>query len=458
MEIVAGRAPRALPPTVAGFPQEFVWGVATSAYQIEGSPQADGAGLSIWDAFARMPGNIAGDHNGDVACDHYRRWREDVALMQELGVRAYRFSIAWSRVTPGGVGAVNERGLEFYDRLVDELLRRGIQPFATLYHWDMPWALDARGGWLNRDSAAWFAEYADVVGRKLADRVRHWITLNEPWVVADQGHLRGALAPGRRSLYDACAAANNQLRAHGSALAALRAIGSLQAGIAVNLTPQHAASDAAEDKQAARLAHAYVNRQYLDPVLLGRHPEEMAELYGDAWQPLDQADLAAVTQPIDFVGVNYYLREVVRADADAAPFRYRAVKQQGRPHTAMGWEVYPDGMREILEWLRETYGNLPLYITENGMALDDAAPVEGLVDDPERIAYVRDHLRATRAAMEAGVDVRGYFLWSLFDNFEWQFGYGKRFGLVRVDFDTCARTLKATAHWYRRQMTQSAGS
>ncbi|RIK73735.1 MAG: beta-glucosidase [Planctomycetota bacterium] len=443
-----------LPPAVEGFPHNFVWGVATSAYQIEGSPEADGKGLSIWDAFSRMPGNIAGNHNGDVACDHYRRWREDVALMRQLGVRAYRFSIAWSRVLPEGTGRVNRRGLDFYDELVDELLSQNIQPYATLYHWDMPWALDARGGWLNRDCAGWFAEYAEAAGRRLADRVRHWITLNEPWVVADQGHLRGALAPGRRSKYDARAAANNQLRAHGAAVAALRTAGPMQLGVAVNLTPQHPASDSPADRNAARLAHAYVNRQFLDPILLGRHPDEMAELYGPAWRPLDDADLAAVRQPIDFVGVNYYLREVVQADAAATPFPFRTVKQAGRPHTAMGWEVYPAGLTEILQWVHREYGAVPLYITENGVALDDMEPGGDLAADPDRVAYLRDHLESALAAMRAGVDLRGYFLWSLLDNFEWQFGYGKRFGVVYVDFASGRRTLKASARWYRRQIEQ----
>ncbi|MBX3432936.1 MAG: beta-glucosidase [Pirellulales bacterium] len=440
------------------FPADFVWGAATSAYQIEGSPDADGAGLSIWDAFARAPGNIAANDNGDVACDHYRRWRDDVALMSDLGLQAYRFSVAWSRVLPAGTGRVNAAGLDFYDRLVDELVARGIAPYVTLYHWDLPAALDARGGWLNPDSAEWFAEYATVVADRLGDRVASWATLNEPWVAAHCGYLVGEHAPGRRSRHDACQAANNLIRAHAAGLAALRSRGVPSAGIVVNLTPQHPASDSPADEHAARLAHSYINRQFLDPILLGSHPEEMATLYGDAWRPLSAADLAAASRPVDFVGVNYYLREVVEADPAATPFGVKVVRQLGRPYSEMGWEIYPDGLREILVWVRDRYGDMPLAITENGVALVDPPVVDGTVADGPRIDYLRAHLAAAAEALATGVDLRGYFLWSLLDNFEWAHGYGKRFGMVHVDPTTGRRTPKTSAWWYRGQIEASASA
>ncbi|MCA9235634.1 MAG: beta-glucosidase [Planctomycetales bacterium] len=438
--------------TVDGFPPDFVWGAATSAYQIEGSPTADGAGLSIWDAFARTPGNIGDGTSGDVACDHYRRWREDVTLLKSLGVGAYRFSTAWTRVLPDGTGAVNDAGVAFYDRLVDELLATGITPYVTLYHWDLPLALDMRGGWLNPDSANWFADYVAVMVDRLGDRVRHWFTLNEPWVVSDLGHLRGAMAPGRRDLHGTRSAANNLIRAHGAALAVLRAAGDHQVGLAVNLTPQHAATDSSADQTAARLAHSYINRQFLDPIFLGRHPDDMPTVYGDAWQSLSDAELEAASQPIDLLGVNYYLRDVVRHAPDGPALPFRGGPLPGRPTTAMGWEIYPDGLREILHWLRDSYGNVPLMITENGAAFDDPPPVQGSVPDARRIAYLHDHLSVSRQAIDEGVNLRGYFVWSLLDNFEWQFGYAKRFGLVGVDFETGDRRIKASGQWYRRQI------
>lgn len=449
--------PADCPLPVDGFPADFIWGAATSAYQIEGAPTADGAGLSIWDVFAATPGNIADGTDGRVACDHYHRYREDVALLKALSVGAYRFSIAWTRVLPAGVGAVNSAGLDFYDRLVDELLAAGIQPYATLYHWDLPWELETRGGWLNPDIASWFAEYAAATADRLGDRVRHWFTLNEPWVVSDPGHLRGVLAPGRHDLGSARAAANNLIRAHGSSLAALRSCGDFEVGLAVNLTPQHPATESAADREAAALNHAYINAQFLDPLLRGEHPPEMPRVYGATWQPLSADDLTAASAPIDFIGVNYYLREIVTADPSAGPFPWRTGPTPGAATTAMGWEIYPAGLREILLWLRERYGDRPLLITENGAAFDDPPP-EGrsLVDRP-RIDYLHAHLTAAQAAIAAGVDLRGYFLWSLLDNFEWQCGYAKRFGIVHVDLPTGERTPKASAAWYGRQIETARG-
>ena len=438
------------------FPDGFLWGASTSAYQVEGSPLADGAGASNWHRFCRTPGLVKGGDTGDVACDHYNRWKEDIGWMKELGLNAYRFSISWSRVLPEGTGRVNEKGLDFYRRLVDALGEAGIEGNATLFHWDLPAALEDRGGWQNRDIAGWFAEYARVVFRALDGRVRMWATLNEPWVVTDGGYLHGVLAPGHRSLFEAPIAAHNLLRAHGAAVDVYRAEGKHRIGIVVNLEPKHPASQSPEDLAAARRADAYMNRQFLDPLLLGHYPEELVGIFGEAWPEFPAADLEAIRRPIDFVGVNYYSRSVVKHEPKAWPVGAGRVKQPGL-HTEMDWEIYPDGLAEILLWVRERYGTIPLYVTENGAALADAEPVGGLVQDPVRVAYLRDHLRAVRRAMDGGVDVRGYFAWSLLDNFEWSQGFSKRFGLIRVDYATQKRTAKASARYYTK-VIQSNGT
>jgi beta-glucosidase len=432
------------------FPPGFLWGAATSAYQIEGSPLADGAGPSIWHRFAHTPGRIAGGDTGDVACDHYRRMEGDVALMRELGLTAYRFSIAWARVLPEGRGRVNAKGLAFYERLVDALLDAGIQPMATLYHWDLPAALDDRGGWLNPDIADWFADYASVVVKALDDRVALWATLNEPWVVTDGGYLTGVLAPGHRSTWEPPIASHHLLRAHGKAVQAYRALGRHRIGLVVNLEPKHAASDGAADIAAAKRAHAYMNRQYLDPALLGRYPDELREIWGDAWSGWPDADLATIRQPIDFLGINYYTRSVVRDDPANLPVRASAVPQRHATHTETGWEVHAPSLTETLTWVKQRYGDIPLYVTENGAAFYDPPTADdaGRIDDPLRTAYLRSHVGAVADAIRHGVDVRGYFAWSLLDNLEWAHGYSKRFGLVHVDFATQRRTPKASARWY----------
>jgi len=431
------------------FPQDFLWGAATSAYQIEGSPLADGAGPSIWHRFAHTPGTIRDGDTGDVACDHYRRFREDVALMRELGLKAYRFSIAWARVLPGGTGAVNSRGLDHYERLVDELLANGIQPMATLYHWDLPAALDDRGGWLNPDVSQWFAEYSRAVFRRLDDRVRLWATINEPWPVADGGYLHGVLAPGHRSPFEAPRAAHNLLRAHAASVAAYRADGRHQIGLVVNLMPKHPASPSAEDVAATQRADAYMNRQYLDPALQGRYPEELQDIFGEAWPGWSPEEVAALRAPIDFLGVNYYTRRVIRADAESWPVGASEVRQEGAIYTETGWEVYAQGLQDTLSWVKQRYGDVPLYVTENGAAFPDPAQAPGdVVEDPLRVAYLREHLRAVRDAIAAGCDVRGYFVWSLFDNLEWAHGFSKRFGIVHVDFASQRRTPKTSAHFY----------
>lgn len=437
----------------SSFPAGFLWGCATSAYQIEGSPLADGAGASIWQRFAQTPGRIAGGDTGDVACDHYRRMKEDVALMRDMGLTCYRFSIAWGRVMPQGRGAVNAAGLDFYQRLVDELLAAGITPMATLYHWDLPVALDDRGGWLNPDIAAWFADYASVVYAALDDRVPLWTTLNEPWVVADGGYMHGVLAPGHRNANEAAIAAHNLMRAHAKGVQAYRAQGKHQIGLVVNIEPKHLAADASPtDRHAARLADAYMNRQYLDPALLGRYPDEMAEIFGEAWPHWPAEEVAALHQPIDFLGLNYYTRAVVEHEPKAWPVPAVPVRQAAGIYTETGWELHPQSLSDTLVWMAERYGNLPLYVTENGAAFyDPPSAVDGRIDDPLRVHYLRTHLQAVRQAMARGADVRGYCAWSLLDNLEWAHGYAKRFGLIHVDFQNQQkRTLKASAHYYKR--------
>ncbi len=435
----------------APFPQHFLWGAATSAYQVEGSPLADGAGPSIWHRFAHTPGTIRDGDTGDVACDHYRRFREDVALMRALGLDAYRFSIAWPRILPDGTGAVNARGLDHYERLVDELLAAGIRPMATLYHWDLPAALDDRGGWVNPDVAQWFAEYSRAVFRRLDDRVPLWATINEPWVVADGGYLHGVLAPGHRSPFEAARATHNLLRAHAASVAAYRAEGRHGIGLVVNLEPKYAASSGAEDVAATQRADAYMNRQYLDPALQGRYPDELRQVFGEAWPAWRPEEVAALRAPIDFLGVNYYTRSVTRADAGSWPVGASAVPQDGATYTETGWEVYAQGLADTLRWVKRRYGDLPLYVTENGAAFPDPAqaPASG-VEDPQRVAYLREHLGAVREALAAGCDVRGYFVWSLLDNLEWAHGFSKRFGIVHVDFATQRRTPTASARYYSR--------
>ncbi|MED5621989.1 GH1 family beta-glucosidase [Ideonella sp. BN130291] len=435
--------------TQPAFPSDFLWGAATSAYQIEGSPLADGAGPSIWHRFVRTPGLVKDGDTGDVACDHYRRMEADVQLMRELGLKAYRFSIAWARVLPQGRGAVNPGGLAFYERLVDTLLANGIQPMATLYHWDLPAALDDRGGWLNPDVADWFADYARLVFRKLDDRIKLWATLNEPWVVTDGGYLHGALAPGHRNRFEAPIASHNLLRAHGAAVRAYRAEGKHQVGLVVNIEPKYPATQSAADLAATARADAYMNRQYLDPVFLGRYPDEMREVFGEAWPEWPAEDFQLIGEPIDFLGINYYTRSVTRHDEVNWPVRASAVKQPGATYTETGWEVFPQGLTDTLVWARDRYGAIPQYVTENGAAFFDPPTAEdGQVDDPLRVNYLRKHIAAIAQARAQGVDLRGYFAWSLLDNMEWSLGYSKRFGLVHVDFATQQRTPKHSARYY----------
>ena len=378
--------------------------------------------------------------------------KEDVALMRDMGLTAYRFSLAWGRVMPEGRGRINPAGLGFYERLVDELLAAGIAPMATLYHWDLPVALDDRGGWLNPDVAGWFADYASVVYKALDDRVKLWTTLNEPWVVADGGYMHGVLAPGHRNANEAALAAHNLMRAHAAGVHAYRAVGRHQIGLVVNIEPKHLAPGASDaDRHAARLADAYMNRQYLDPAIKGSYPDELREVFGPAWPDWSAEEVAALKVPIDFLGLNYYTRAVVKHDPEGWPVPVTAVKQKGGIYTETGWELHPQGLTDTLVWMHEHYGGLPLYVTENGAAFyDPPSAVNGRIDDPLRVHYLQTHLQAVRDAIEQGADVRGYCAWSLLDNLEWAHGYSKRFGLIHVDFQTLQRTPKASAAYYAK--------
>jgi beta-glucosidase len=431
------------------FPPEFLWGASTSAYQVEGSPLADGAGPSIWHRFSHTPGLVKGGDTGDVACDHYRRYRSDVRLMRELGLTAYRFSISWSRVLPGGRVRVNRRGLDFYRRLVDALRENGIRPFVTLFHWDLPAALEDRGGWLNPEIADWFADYARVVYRALGGSVAAWATLNEPWVVTDGGYLRGKLAPGHRDLFEAPIASHNLLLAHGKAIDAGRAEGRRNLGIVVNLEPKSPASSRRADRDAAGRSDAYMNRQFLDPIFRGTYPSELSAIFGKAWPRFPASDLEKISRKLDFLGINYYTRGVMRNDPKALPVRASCVKRGGTAVTETGWEVFPRGLFDVLAWVRKRYGALPLYVTENGAAFADPPRVTKRgIHDTRRVEYLRGHLAAAAEAIRRGVDVRGYFVWSLLDNFEWSHGYSKRFGIVHVDYRTQKRTPKESACFY----------
>ncbi|MCO5994900.1 GH1 family beta-glucosidase [Actinoallomurus rhizosphaericola] len=421
------------------FPPDFHWGVATSAYQIEGATEEDGRGPSTWDTFCREPGRVRDGHTADVACDHYHRWAEDLDLIAGLGARAYRFSVAWPRVQPTGGGPVNPKGLDFYDRLVDGLAERGVAAVPTLYHWDLPQPLEDAGGWMNRDTAHRFAEYAAIVADRLADRVDLWITLNEPMVVMAYGYAFGIYAPGRTLMLGALPTAHHQLLGHGLATAALRAAGARRVGIANHYTPAWPAGDTAEDATAAAAFDDLLNWQFTDPILRGHYPALGLDL-----SHVRDGDLELIRAPIDVLGVNYYHPTGVAAPTDdSLPFAMRDLT--GYPTTGMGWPVVPDGLHRLLVDLRDRYGAAlpPVYITESGCSYDES------LDDSARIGFLTAHVGAVQAAMNDGVDVRGYYVWSLLDNFEWAEGFHPRFGLVHVDYATQRRTPRASYAWYR---------
>lgn len=441
--------------TVRAFPPGFLWGAATSAAQIEGSVTADGRGESIWDRFAARPGTIEDGSTPGVACDHYRRWREDLALLRWLGLGAYRFSVAWPRVQPSGRGPVSEAGLDFYDALVDALLDADIAPFVTLYHWDLPQALEDEGGWGNRATADAFEDYARVVAARLGDRVRHWATHNEPWCIATLGHENGVHAPGHRDPALALRVAHHLLVSHGLAARALRDRNpAAEVGIVLNLTPADPLSGSAADSDAARRFDGFFNRWYLDPLFRGEYPADAVadrirngHLPADGLPFVEPGDLDLIATPLDYLGVNYYSRVVVRADAAGNPVAVPVVP--AGELTDMGWEVYPEGLEAMLLRLRDEYAPRAMFITENGAAYTDARDASGRIPDQRRVDYFAAHLAAAHRAIEAGVPLRGYFAWSLLDNFEWSHGYARRFGLFEVDYETQARTPRQSASWYR---------
>lgn len=441
--------------TTQHFPSEFIWGAATSAHQIEGGFHEGGRGESIWDRFATIPGRIADGSDASVACDHYHRWREDIGLLQWLGVGAYRFSIAWPRVLPEGRGRVNSGGLDFYDSLVDALCEAGIRPFVTLYHWDLPQKLQDEGGWGERDAAKAFAEYVAIVTSRLGDRVVHWITHNEPWCVATLGHEQGEQAPGRRDPAEALRVAHHVLVSHGWATDVIRQnVPNADVGIVLNIVPAYPASEDVKDHEAARRFDGSFNRWYLDPVFRGHYPEDAVadrvrrgHLKGPNLPFVQAGDLEAISTPLDFLGVNYYTRAVVRSDADGEPVAVPAVPEERL--TDMGWEVFPQGFTEALVRIAREYEPPTIYVTENGAAYADGPDSTGRIDDVRRVDYLRGHLLEARRAIDHGVPLGGYFVWSLLDNFEWAHGYAKRFGLYWVDFDTQRRIPKDSAFWYR---------
>lgn len=441
------------------FPEGFVWGAATSAYQIEGAWDEDGKGESIWDRFTHTRHHVVDGDTGDVACDHYHRVQQDVALIESLGLDTYRFSIAWSRILPQGRGTVNEAGLDFYDRLVDELLTAGIQPTVNLFHWDLPQSLQELGGWPNRDCSDWFAEYARIVFQRLGDRVGRWITQNEPRVAAFMGYGSGLHAPGIHDYTQAYQAVHHLLLAHGKAVHAFRD-GAYQGeiGIVHDLAHFIPASQRDEDVAACQRAYEQDIGQFLDPIFRGRYPETLFN-WIDSQQPrIEDGDMDIISQPIDFLGINYYKTHKVSLALGKAPLnaQLEPVSAPGWGLTQMGWGVNPSGLKAVLLDVKETYGNPTVYVTENGCAFPDEPDENGFVADWARVNFLRGHLRAIHEAIEAGADVRGYLVWSLLDNFEWAMGYGPRFGIVRVDYDTLERTPKQSALWYRDVIDQNA--
>jgi beta-glucosidase len=452
------------------FPAGFHWGAASSAYQIEGAWNEDGREPSIWDTFARTPGRVRNGDTGDVAIDHYHRWAEDVRLMADLGLTAYRFSTAWPRIQPGGRGTVNARGLDFYERLVDELLSYGITPFVTLYHWDLPQALEDAGGWTNRDTALRFGDYAANVARRLGDRVQFWTTLNEPWCSAYLGYSSGHHAPGRKEPAASLAAVHHLNLAHGLAAQALRSTISetAQVSVTLNLCAVRPANDIPEDREAVRRIDGVANRLFLDPMLRGTYPQDVLSdtAHLTDWSFIRDGDAAIINAPIDTLGVNYYAPLIVAAP-DGSPPASEPTEFPGcedvsfprvdLPRTVMDWPIDAEGLYALLTRVHREYDGIPMIVTENGTSNDDYVGPTGEVHDPERISYVSDHLDAAARAIEDGVDLRGYFQWSLHDNYEWAYGYGKRFGMIYVDYPSQKRILKSSALWYRDLIARERG-
>ena len=438
------------------FPQDFIWGVATASYQIEGAWQADGKGESIWDRFSHTPGKITNGDTGDVACDHFHRWQEDVALLKELGINSYRFSISWPRLLPEGRGAVNPAGISFYDRLVDALLGADITPFVTLYHWDLPQNLQDEGGWPARDITKVFCEYTDVISRSLGDRVAAWTTINEPFVISMLGYYSGEHAPGHRDQHEALLSAHHILLAHGQAVPIIRANApNAQVGIVLNIHPQTPASASQADAEEAYRWDGMINRWFLDPLAGKGYPQDIVDYYQTDLAFVEADDLQVITEPLDYLGVNYYTRGIARSQT-VPESKNMSVSVIPGPVTQMGWEVYPQGMYDLLERINRDYDFPEFYVTENGAAYPDIVDEDGQVNDPQRLAYIQSHLQAVHRAIQAGIPVQGYFAWSFLDNFEWAFGYSRRFGIVYVDFETQQRIPKQSARWYRQVIKENS--
>ncbi len=438
------------------FPKDFIWGAAASAYQIEGAYNEDGKGTSIWDRFCLTPGNVVNNDTGNVACDHYHRYREDVELMAYLGLQAYRFSISWTRVLPEGKGEVNQAGMDFYHRLVDQLLDVGIAPMVTLYAWDLPQTLQDLGGWANRETVKYFQDYAAILYQALGDRVHLWSTLNEPWVISFGGHYYGLLAPGIKDAEIALLVSHHLLLAHGKAVQTLREIGEERhkTGIILNLTPIHSASEGAEDQEAANRADGYMNRWFLDPIFAGNYPEDMLNWYGDKAPAIEPGDLEMISTGIDYLGVNYYTRLVVETFPGETLLGLRPIPVEGSEYTETNWEVYPQGLHEILIRLKNEYQPASIYITENGANFLDEVDESGQINDIRRIEFLKDHFLQAHRAIEEGVPLLGYFVWSVMDVFEWDSGYSHRYGLIYVDRETLERKVKRSGFWYRKFIQQ----
>jgi len=438
------------------FPNDFIWGTATASYQIEGAWDEDGKGESIWDRFSHTPGNVQDGDTGDVACDHYHRWRDDISLMKELNLNAYRLSVAWPRILPSGQGKINQVGIDFYSQLVDALLEAGIEPYVTLYHWDLPQALQDLGGWPERMIVDAFIEFADIISRALGDRVKKWITLNEPWVSAFVGYRDGRHAPGHTNLDEALAAAHHLQLSHGEAVPVIRAnCPDASVGITLNLTPQEPASPSIADRKEATWVDGYINRWFLDTLVGRGYPQDLVSGYSYAMEFVLPGDLETIAVPIDFLGVNYYTRSIARSNAIDENDNLPRTVFRGDEITEMDWEVYPKGLYNMLGRLHFEYGFPAIYITENGAAFPDEVSPEGQVEDPARLSYIKRHLGMVNEAIQIGVPVKGYFVWFLFDNFEWGFGYSKRFGVVYVDFRNQQRIPKSSAKWYRQVIQQN---
>ncbi len=432
------------------FPRDFLWGAATAAYQIEGATSEDGRGPSIWDYFARIPGKVFNGDTGDIAANHYHRMPEDVALIAELGLKSYRFSIAWPRVIPEGRGSVNAAGLDFYERLVDTLLAHNITPLVTLYHWDLPLALHERGGWLSRDTAYAFADYAEVVARRLGDRIDSWVTHNEPWCNAFLGYGTGFHAPGLQDMPSAFIAGHHMLLGHGLAIPRLRSLTreGAQLGITLNLSPVYGVTDDPALRQSIESKDTLQNRWFLDPLFKGHYPEQLYTILGAQPQPLERDDLALISVPLDFLGINYYSRALLRASDQPGQSYEEVTAVAGSQYTAMGWEVYPNGLTDLLLRLQQDYAPRNILITENGAAFSDEWDGGPSVVDSQRLQYLREHIHAVGRARAQGVPVQGYYVWSLLDNYEWTEGYSKRFGIVYVDYASQRRIVKESGRWY----------